>query len=65
MKWISCKERLPDFDKPVLCFCRIYGRYIGWHQRIDNTNYGNWHDGTNLGVLPPIYWQELPEPPQF
>jgi len=64
MKWIRTSERLPEFDIPVLCYCRIYGKYIGWHQRLDpDYDVGNWHDGKNLGVLPPTHWLPLPPNP--
>lgn len=62
-RWIPVSERLPEFDTWVLCYCKIYGFYIGSYQRILDTCHGNWNDGKDLGVLPPIYWQPLPQSP--
>lgn len=65
--WIPVAERLPDFGESVLVFCRIYGRYVGQYVFIGEfrgEKYGNWHDGKNLGVLPPTHWMPLPEPPK-
>jgi len=64
MKWIPTKERLPAFGLPVLVYCRIYGRYIGSYNRLDEKcNAGNWYDGERLGVLPPTHWMHLPPAP--
>lgn len=64
-RWIPVEENsMPDFDTPVLVWCRIWGRYIGSYNRIHDTNWGNWHDGKELGVLPPTLWQPLPEIPK-
>jgi len=63
-QWIPVTpDTMPEFDTWVLCYCRIYGFYIGCHQRILDTNYGNWNDGKDLGILPPIFWMLLPEKP--
>lgn len=64
-RWISVEERLPEFGEPVFVWCRIYGRYIGTYQQIDGTRFGNWSDGKDLGVLPPLFWQPLPTPPKI
>lgn len=67
-EWVSVEDRLPEFNKPVLAFCRVYGRYIGWYEFIGEAfgeKHGNWNDGKNLGVLPPLFWMPLPEPPQI
>lgn len=61
--WIETKNKLPEFNKWVLCYCRIYGYYIGSYKQIDDTNWGNWHDGKELGVLPPVLWQYMEEIP--
>jgi len=64
MEWIPTKERLPPFGVQVLCYCRVYGRYIGSYERLDE-NYaaGNWQDGERLGDLLPTYWMYLPPAP--
>jgi hypothetical protein len=65
MKWINTKDKLPEFGVPVLVNCKIYGRYIATLERIEpDCDYGNWHDGKILGVLPPTHWMELPPPPK-
>lgn len=63
MEWISTKHRLPEFNIPVLVYCRIYGVFIASHDRIDDTNWGNWRHGDELGILPPTHWMPLPESP--
>ena len=64
MDWIKTEEKLPPFGRQVLVYCRIYGRYIGSYERLDeNCEYGNWHDGEKLGVLPPTHWMFLPPAP--
>jgi hypothetical protein len=62
-KWIDVKERLPEFGKIVLCHCSIYGRYIGFYQQIDDTDWGNWSGMEQLGILPPTHWMPLPSSP--
>jgi hypothetical protein len=67
MKWISVKDSLPEFNKHVLVYCRIFGTYIGSHVFIGEfagKKYGNWNDGKSTGVLPPTHWMPLPEPPK-
>lgn len=61
--WKVVKEQGPPFDEWVLVWCKIYGRYIGRFERIENSNFGQWNDGKQSGVLPPIYWQHLPKNP--
>ena len=62
-RWISVEETKPEFGEPVFVWCRIYGRYIGTYHQIGGTDFGNWSDGKDLGVLPPLFWQPLPTPP--
>ena len=64
MEWISVKDRLPSRDTTVLCFCRIYGRYVGSYQGIDVTDFGQWCNQSDCGILPPTHWMPLPEPPK-
>lgn len=64
--WVKCSEELPEFDVPVLVSCKIYGRWIYTYQfigEIGGQKYGNWHDGKQLGVLPPTHWMPLPPSP--
>lgn len=60
--WIEEQHNKPPFDTLVLVHCRIYGYYLATWQQIEG-QWGNWHDGTNLGVLPPTHWMYLPERP--
>ena len=63
MEWIKTSERLPKFGVPCLVYCKIYGRFIATYEHIGG-NWGNWHDGKDLGILPPIYWMYLPDSPK-
>ena len=64
MKWISVKKELPDFDKTVLVYCHLWGRYLATYNRLGDTNYGEWKDFNNESVIPPSYWSELLDPPK-
>ena len=68
MEWIQTKDQLPPFDKTVLVGCRIYGRFLATYVKVgefEGDDYGNWRDfNGNLGILPPIYWCEIPEIPE-
>lgn len=61
-EWIDENKEKPPFDMPVLCYCRIYGFYIGFYFQIAG-NFGNWCDGKDKGVLPPTHWMKLPSRP--
>lgn len=61
-KWISVDEFKPAFGMRVLVFCRIYGSYIASFEHIGH-GHGNWHDGKQLGVLPPTHWMLLANDP--
>lgn len=64
-QWISVKDRLPEFNEPVLVFCRIYGRYLATYKRIDEDyEWGEWRDFNNKVCLPPTHWMSLPNPPK-
>lgn len=57
---------MPDFDVTVIVYCKIYGVFTAWHQYIGDfagEKFGNWHDGKQLGILPPTHWKSLPKPP--
>lgn len=61
MDWIKTTDRLPEFEVPVLVYCRIYGRFIATYDRLaPDLNYGNWRHNEELGILPPLYWMHLP-----
>lgn len=68
MEWIKTEDRKPEFDVPVWVWCRIYGRFIATYEYIgdfEGERFGNWQDHNgNLGILPPVYWMLLPEPPK-
>jgi len=67
MHWVAVSERLPEFGETVLVYCRIYGRFLATYEFIgefQGEKYGNWRDfNGNLGILPPVYWLQIPEPP--
>jgi|SRR5690606_9953216 len=65
--WVAVSERLPEFGETVLVYCKIYGRFLATYEFIgefQGEKYGNWRDfNGNLGILPPVYWLQIPEPP--
>ena len=67
ISWVAVSERLPEFGETVLVYCKIYGRFLATYEFIGDfqgKKYGNWRDfNGNLGILPPVYWMPLPEPP--
>jgi hypothetical protein len=65
MKWIKTEFRKPEFDKPCLVWCQLYGRFIATYEDIGaGHKWGNWRDfNGNLGILPPIYWTYLLDEP--
>ena len=64
MSWIKTEQRKPKFGVTVLVYCRIWGRYMATYEQLEDTGWGNWRDfNGNLGVLPPVYWMEIPEVP--
>lgn len=62
--WILVSERLPPFDKSVLVYCVITGRYLAWYEEIGDSGHGQWcsWDGEK-GLLPPTHWMPLPDAP--
>lgn len=67
ISWVAVSERLPEFGETVLVYCKIYGRFLATYEYIGDfqgEKYGNWR-GFNgkLGILPPVYWLQIPEPP--
>jgi len=64
-EWTLEKNYKPIFGMPVVVWCRIYGKAIYTYERLDpEYGWGNWHDGKSLGVLPPVYWSYIPNPPK-
>ena len=67
MEWIKTELKKPNFDETVLVWCSIYGIFLATYEYIgefDGEKYGNWRDlNGNLGILPPVYWLNLPAPP--
>jgi len=67
ISWVAVSERLPEFGETVLVYCKIYGRFLATYEFIgefQGEKYGNWRDfNGNLGILPPVYWLQIPEPP--
>ena len=67
ISWVAVSERLPEFGEAVLVYCNIYGRFLATYEFIgefQGEKYGNWRDfNGNLGILPPVYWMQIPEPP--
>lgn len=64
-RWIPVNERLPEYDTAVLCFCRIYGRFVGEYSRIEpDIDEGIWSGPSGTGILPPTDWMPLPSPPE-
>lgn len=61
--WIDERLHKPEFGVPVLVYCRIYGRFVATYEQILDTEFGNWHNGKELGILPPLYWMPLQELP--
>lgn len=65
--WIAVSERLPEFGETVLVYCKIYGKFLATYEFIGDfqgEKYGNWRDlNGNLGILPPVYWLQIPETP--
>ncbi len=67
ISWVAVSERLPEFGETVLVYCKIYGRFLATYEYIGDfqgEKYGNWRDfNGNTGILPPVYWLKIPEPP--
>ena len=67
ISWVAVSERLPEFGETVLVYCKTYGLFLATYEFIgefQGEKYGNWRDfNGNLGILPPVYWSQIPEPP--
>lgn len=68
--WISCKDRMPEVNEPVLFIFNTEGGFktvmYGWHQTIKGLGSG-WHQAGVGGARADeevTYWQPLPEPPE-
>lgn len=62
MDWIIETDRKPPFGKLVLVHCRVYGKFLATYEEI-GYGYGNWKHNNELGILPPVYWLDIPEIP--
>lgn len=52
------------FYESLFVYCRIYGRFIAYKERIAGTDCGQWCNWNGeKGILPPVAWMPLPEPP--
>lgn len=66
MNWVQEKYRKPEFNKSVLCYCRIWGVFLGSYERLDpDYDWGNWRREDELGVLPPTHWCYIDIPNEF
>ena len=73
MEWISVKDRLPELDKPVLCYSRIKDidgdsynvtslgkRFVNYTQKpVFVADAGNFANTEEI-----LFWMPLPEPPK-
>lgn len=58
-RWISCSERLPEEDVPVICYMRI-GEIVIMEYGGDG-----WYSGiTRYNPRAVTHWMPLPEPPE-
>jgi len=67
ISWVTTSEQVPEFGVTVLVYCKIYGKFLATFEYIGEfagDKYGNWRDfNGNIGILPPVYWMEIPKPP--
>lgn len=68
--WISCKDRMPEINEPVLFIFNTESGFkavmYGWHETIKGLGSG-WHQAGVGGARADeevTYWQPLPEPPK-
>lgn len=68
--WISCKDRMPEVNEPVLFIFNTESGFkavmYGWHETIKGLGSG-WHQAGVGGARADeevTYWQPLPEPPK-
>lgn len=66
MKWISVKEKLPDYDVDVLWIDESGHQFIG---EIDHDNdwqnFQSWNRDFDNNVIPITHWMPLPKAPLF
>lgn len=69
LSWVAVSDRLPKYGETVLVYCKVYGHFLATYEYIGHfqeQEYGNWRDfNGNLGILPPVYWLQIPELPCF
>ena len=65
MHWIETRKMPPPYGESVFVYCRIYGRFIAYYERIaDDINGGIWINWNgDRGILPPTHWMPLPKAP--
>lgn len=68
MKWIPVTERLPEFDEPVIAFCKIGKMFVGFLRKYYSNRVG-WviltaRDSTKDITQTVTHWMPLPEPPK-
>jgi hypothetical protein len=61
-QWISIEKRKPDYDIPVIVYCKLWGTYSAIYKYLGG-NFGEWLDFNGKSVVPPKCWMPFPTPP--